>query len=113
MNRMVKRYQSLQYQTQPSTGNDGVRRHVVKHAANCLSELFPTSLGPVLPRSTRSFLFITVSRKTALPFHLDFSHFSPKVFMPPGGGHRVPMDGSDGLFVQDFSGTTASKFSPI
>jgi len=45
---------AVQCQTQPPTQNSGVRRHVVKHAANCFSELALTSLGLDLPLSTRS-----------------------------------------------------------
>ena len=62
---------AVQCQTQPPTQNNGVRRHVVKHAGNCFSELALTSLGLDLPLSTPSGLIpftIALSERVLLCF---------------------------------------------
>jgi len=66
---------AVQCQTQPPTQNNGVRRHVVKHAANCFSKLALTSLGLDLPLPTRSGLIlftIALSKKALLCFDSTF-----------------------------------------
>jgi len=70
---------TVQYRTQHSTWKNGVRQHVVKHAANCLSERALTSLDLVLPPSTRfGVIPIALSKRvfTSFRFRFRFSLFS-------------------------------------